>query len=72
MGIFSFIIVTVLGGAAMYCSPLLVPVANILGFGSAGVRAGTIAAWAQSYIGNVAPKSLFSYLQSVAMSLFAR
>lgn len=69
MGFFSYLVVTAVGGAAtIICPPLAAPVASMIGIGSAGVGAGTIAASAQAYVGNVAAGSIFSALQSIAMA----
>ncbi|KLU82959.1 hypothetical protein MAPG_02026 [Magnaporthiopsis poae ATCC 64411] len=38
-----------------------------LGFGAAGIAAGSVAAWIQSLLGNVVRRSIFAYLQSAAM-----
>nr|BAN20213.1 unknown secreted protein [Riptortus pedestris] len=69
MGLFSYLVVTVIGGAAVTLFPPLIgPVASMVGMGSVGVGAGTVAAGAQAYVGNVAAGSVFSALQSVAMA----
>lgn len=68
MGLFSYLVVTAVGGAAtIICPPLIAPVAGMVGIGSVGVGAGTIAASAQAYAGNVAAGSIFAALQSAAM-----
>lgn len=60
--------VTGVGGAAVYLTGgLATPwVAPMFGFGAAGVGAGTAAAAAQSYVGNVAAGSIFSMMQAAA------
>nr|BAN20197.1 unknown secreted protein [Riptortus pedestris] len=69
MGLISYLVVTAIGGAAVtLCPPLIGPVASLVGMGSAGVGAGTIAAGAQAYVGNVVAGSIFSTLQAVAMA----
>ncbi|RBR17720.1 uncharacterized protein FIESC28_06416 [Fusarium coffeatum] len=54
-------------GAAVVLVPAIIasPVLGFLGFGAAGVPAGTAAAGIQSGIGSVAAGSLFATLQSV-------
>ncbi|OCF54491.1 hypothetical protein L486_08040 [Kwoniella mangroviensis CBS 10435] len=50
------------------CPGLVVgPALNVVGFGSGGVQAGSVAAATQSAIGNVASGGLFSICQSAAM-----
>ncbi|OCF72638.1 hypothetical protein I204_07021 [Kwoniella mangroviensis CBS 8886] len=50
------------------CPGLVVgPALNVVGFGSGGVQAGSVAAATHSAIGNVASGSLFSICQSAAM-----
>ncbi|KAI0786759.1 hypothetical protein C8Q75DRAFT_808275 [Abortiporus biennis] len=52
----------------VFLSPLLVGgVLQAIGFGAAGIIAGSIAATSQSAIGNVVAGSLFATLQSIAM-----
>lgn len=69
MGLLAAIAVGVIGGAAVYgTGGLLTPiVAPLLGFGSAGVGAGTTAASAMSFYGNVAAGSVISKLTAAAM-----
>uniref|UniRef100_A0A069DMC2 Uncharacterized protein n=1 Tax=Panstrongylus megistus TaxID=65343 RepID=A0A069DMC2_9HEMI len=67
MGFFTWAVVTGIGAAALMIPPLTVPIAGYLGFGSAGVGAGTLAAGAQSYVANVAAGTVFAKLQAVAM-----
>ncbi|KAK1827350.1 hypothetical protein QBC39DRAFT_420555 [Podospora conica] len=59
----------VIAGAAVITAPgmLTGPVLKILGFGSFGPKAGTIAAGVQSGIGNVVAKSVFATVQSAQM-----
>ena len=51
---------------------ILVPLANMLGFGSLGVGAGTAAAWYQSTFlgGYISSGSLFASFQSIAMMVW--
>ncbi|KAG6444498.1 hypothetical protein O3G_MSEX003401 [Manduca sexta] len=69
MGLIAAIIVQLFGGAAIYLTgglllPLLGP---LLGFSSSGIVAGSLAAGAQSYYGNLAAGSIISLLTSAAM-----
>ena len=57
----------VIGGISI-AGIALIPAA--LGFGSAGIVGGSIAAGIQSIIGNVAAGSLFSFFQSLGMTGF--
>ncbi|KAH8925311.1 hypothetical protein BT69DRAFT_1348843 [Atractiella rhizophila] len=50
------------GGATVLATPVLL---SLVGFGAAGVGAGTLAAAIQSSIGNVAAGSLFALAQSI-------
>lgn len=68
MGLFSYIVVTVVGGAVMtVCPPLAPAVASAVGIGSVGIGAGTLAASAHAYVGNLAAGSVIAGLQSIAM-----
>uniref|UniRef100_A0A224Y0M5 Uncharacterized protein n=1 Tax=Panstrongylus lignarius TaxID=156445 RepID=A0A224Y0M5_9HEMI len=67
MGFLTWAAVTGIGAAALLIPPLTVPIAGYLGFGSAGVAAGTMAAGAQSYVANVAAGTIFAKLQAAAM-----
>ncbi|KAH6897272.1 hypothetical protein B0T10DRAFT_476507 [Thelonectria olida] len=55
-----------LGGSLVAFIPAIIsaPFLSLLGFGSAGVGAGTFAAWIHAIIGNVIPGSLFAIFQS--------
>ena len=55
-------------GSALLFGASLIPAA--IGFGSAGIVGGSIAAGIQSGIGNVAAGSLFSVFQSLGMTGF--
>ncbi|KAI8436932.1 hypothetical protein MSG28_010358 [Choristoneura fumiferana] len=70
MGLLAAIAVNVLGGAVIYGTGGLGAawVAPMLGFGSSGIAAGSTAAAAQAYYGNVAAGSIISTLTSVAMA----
>lgn len=70
MGLLAAIAVNLVGGAVIYGTGGLGAawVAPMMGFGSVGVGAGTTAAAAQAYYGNVAAGSIFSTLQAVAMA----
>lgn len=69
MGIISYIAVTALGaivvGTGGLGSSILLPV---VGFTSTGPAAASLAASAQSFVGNVAAGSIFSGVQAMAMS----
>lgn len=69
MGLLSAIAVNLVGGAVLYgTGGLLAPVvAPLLGFGSAGIAAGSTAAAAQAYYGNLAAGSIISQLTAAAM-----
>ncbi|KAH6634911.1 hypothetical protein B0J18DRAFT_406506 [Chaetomium sp. MPI-SDFR-AT-0129] len=56
------------GGVALMASPagVALPVLNVVGFGSGGVAAGSIAASIQSGIGSVVGGSAFAVCQSAA------
>lgn len=70
MGLFSAIIVGVVGGAAVYgTGGLLTPiVAPMMGFSSTGIVAGTLGASAQSYYGNLVAGSLISKMTAAMMA----
>ncbi|KAI0338974.1 hypothetical protein BDW22DRAFT_1348114 [Trametopsis cervina] len=61
--------VLVVAGGATIIAPMLIagPLLGMVGFGASGPIAGTLAAFIQSCIGNVAAGSLFAILQSAAM-----
>uniref|UniRef100_S4NSE1 Putative cuticle protein CPH43 n=1 Tax=Pararge aegeria TaxID=116150 RepID=S4NSE1_9NEOP len=69
MGLLVALAVNVIGGAAIYLTGGLATgiVAPLLGFGNAGIGAGTLAASAQAYYGNVAAGSIISQLTAAAM-----
>ncbi|XP_030038440.1 uncharacterized protein LOC115453851 [Manduca sexta] len=69
MGLLAAITVGVVGGVAIYgTGGLLTPwVAPMLGFGSGGIAAGSTAAAAQAYVGNVAAGSILAKMTSAAM-----
>lgn len=69
MGLLSAIVVGAVGGIAIYgTGGLLTPVvAPMLGFSSTGILAGSTAAAAQAYVGNVAAGSIVAKLTSAAM-----
>ncbi|XP_052741301.1 uncharacterized protein LOC112049251 [Bicyclus anynana] len=69
MGFLAALTVGVVGGAAIYCTGGLATglVAPMLGFGSAGIGAGTVAASAQAYYGNLVAGSVISKLTAAAM-----
>ena len=69
MGLIAAIIVNLLGGAVIYVSGgLLMPIIGpMLGFSSAGIAAGSIAASAQAFYGNLAAGSIISMMTSAAM-----
>lgn len=69
MGLLAALAVNFLGGAVIYgTGGLLLPmVAPMLGFGAAGIGAGTTAAAAQAYYGNLAAGSIISQLTAAAM-----
>jgi len=66
----------IIGGAIIVCGvagPLIVTNGlSMVGFGSAGVKAGSVAAVIQSGIGNVPAGSLFSIMQSVGAAGLAK
>ncbi|KAK7059895.1 hypothetical protein R3P38DRAFT_3168352 [Favolaschia claudopus] len=53
-------------GAALIGPAVLVGLLNVIGFGAAGVGAGSLAALIQSTIGNVAAGSVFAWAQGAA------
>ncbi|CAG4971493.1 unnamed protein product [Colias eurytheme] len=63
------IAVNVIGGVAIYatCGLATAWVAPMLGFGNAGIAAGSVAAGAQSYYGNLVSGSIISKLTAAAM-----
>ncbi|XP_059052266.1 uncharacterized protein LOC131846864 [Achroia grisella] len=69
MGLVSAIVVNVVGGAVIYGTGGLGLglVAPMLGFGSAGIAAGSTAAAAQAYYGNLVAGSIISKLTAAAM-----
>lgn len=69
MGLLCALAVNVIGGAVIYgtaglATPLIAP---MLGFSSAGVVAGSTAAVAQSYYGNLVAGSIISKLTAAMM-----
>ena len=70
MGLLAALAVNVLGGAVIYGTGGLGAawVAPMMGFGSSGIAAGSIAAAAQSYYGNLVAGSVVSQLTAVAMA----
>ncbi|CAB4475372.1 hypothetical protein RhiirA5_359236 [Rhizophagus irregularis] len=66
MGFFSAAFVAVVGGAAIAVGggPIVV---GLLGISETGVVAGSLAAGAQAYVGNVAAGSILAKLTSIAM-----
>ncbi|XP_046660319.1 uncharacterized protein LOC124354129 [Homalodisca vitripennis] len=68
MGVVAWAVVAGVGTVVLTV-PILAPaVLPALGFGTAGVGAGTVAASAQSYVGNVAAGAVFAKLQALAMA----
>lgn len=69
MGLIAALAVNMIGGAVIYgTGGLLTPiVAPILGFGAAGIGAGSTAAAAQAYYGNLAAGSIISQLTAAVM-----
>lgn len=68
MGLFSAIIVGVAGGAVIMTGGIgLGLVAPMLGISSTGIVAGSTAAAAQAYVGNVVAGSTLAKLTSMAM-----
>ncbi|XP_072949348.1 uncharacterized protein [Epargyreus clarus] len=69
MGILSAIVVNAIGGAVIYGTGGLATawVAPMLGFGGAGIAAGSTAAAAQAFYGNLAAGSIISQLTAAAM-----
>ncbi|CAB3260017.1 unnamed protein product [Arctia plantaginis] len=69
MGLLAAVAVNIVGGAIIYgTGGLLTPiVAPVLGFGSAGIAAGSTAAAAQAYYGNLVAGSIISQLTAAAM-----
>jgi len=70
MGFLAWAATTALGGAAIYCTGgLATPfVASVVGVGSTGIAAGSLAAGSQSFVGNLAAGSIVSTIQAVAMA----
>ncbi|CAG4987041.1 unnamed protein product [Parnassius apollo] len=69
MGMLAALAVNIVGGAVIYGTagigaPLVAP---LLGFSSSGIVAGSTAAAAQAYYGNLAAGSIISQLTSIAM-----
>lgn len=65
MGFLTYAAVT--GVSALVASTGVgIPLLGFMGFGAAGVGAGTMAAAAQAYVGNVAAGSLFAAAQALA------
>ncbi|KAI8141289.1 cuticular protein hypothetical 43 [Fennellomyces sp. T-0311] len=67
MGFFAFLIVSTVG-AVLLCTGIGAPIAGALGFAITGPVAGSLAAGAQAFIGNVAAGSIFAGLQAMAMA----
>lgn len=69
MGLLAAIVVNVVGGAVIYLTGgLAAPwIASLLGFSSTGIVAGSTAAAAQAFYGNVASGSIISMLTAIAM-----
>ncbi|CAH1638302.1 unnamed protein product [Spodoptera littoralis] len=69
MGVLAAIAVNIIGGIVIYgTGGLLAPiVAPLLGFSSTGIAAGSVAAAAQAYYGNVVAGSIISQLTAAAM-----
>lgn len=68
MGIFSAVVVGVVGGAVVMTGGVgLGIVAPLLGFSSTGIVAGSTAAAAQAFVGNVAAGSVVAKMTSLAM-----
>lgn len=69
MGALAAIAVNVIGGIVLYgTGGLLLPIVSpLLGFSSAGIAAGSLAATAQAYYGNLAAGSIISQLTAAAM-----
>lgn len=67
MGFISYVVVTGVG-AVLAATGVGVPIAGMLGFSAAGPVAGSLAAGAQAYVGNVAAGSVFSTVQALAMA----
>lgn len=67
MGFISYVVVTGVG-AVLAATGVGVPIAGMLGFSAAGPVAGSLAAGAQAYVGNVAAGSIFSTVQALAMA----
>nr|XP_018916052.1 PREDICTED: uncharacterized protein LOC109043325 [Bemisia tabaci] len=67
MGFLTWAVVSVVGGAVAMTGVGL-PVAGLLGFSAAGPVAGSLAAGAQAYVGNVAAGSAFAAVQALAMA----
>lgn len=67
MALFSFLIVSVVG-AIILSTGVGASLLPCLGFGVAGPLAGSMAAGAQAFVGNVAAGSIFAGLQALAMS----
>lgn len=70
MGLFTALAVNAIGGAVIYGTGGLGAawVAPWLGFGSAGIASGSMAAAAQSYYGNLVAGSIISKMTAVAMA----
>jgi len=66
MGLFSAVVVGTVGSVALLVGgpPLLL---GALGFSGSGILAGSAAASAQAYVGNVAAGSILAKLTSMAM-----
>ncbi|KAI7858789.1 hypothetical protein BDC45DRAFT_531333 [Circinella umbellata] len=67
MGLLCYTLVTVAGGA-IAATGVGVPLIGLMGFSAAGPVAGTVAAGAQAYVGNVVAGSIFAGLQTLAMA----
>lgn len=68
MGLICYALVTGIGAFVVGTGGFGASLLPALGFATSGPVAGTIAANAQSYVGNVAADSIFSGLQAIAMA----
>ncbi|KAI9482505.1 hypothetical protein BDB00DRAFT_857633 [Zychaea mexicana] len=67
MGLIAFAVVTVVG-AIIISTGVGVPLAAAMGFAATGPVAGSLAAGAQAFVGNVAAGSIFAGLQALSMA----